>query len=122
MDVSKFHCTPSWGMHLNINRHECTQLYYAEWNENNKFRYNFRKSKNKVLNDCTDVFKRVNGEGPAYDQMFCIYDVWLDRSSYSAVLTSVIKNRYGKVSDQFLNGCDGGVWRRRNFSKARTCT
>ena len=46
MDVSKFHCTPSWDMHLNINRHECTQLYYAEWNENNKFRENFRKSKN----------------------------------------------------------------------------
>ena len=65
MDASKFHCTPSWDMHLNINRHECTQLYYAEWNENNKFRDNFRKSKNKVLNDCTNVFKRVNGEGLA---------------------------------------------------------
>jgi len=54
-----------------------------------------RKSKNKVLNDCTDVFRRVNAEGLAHDQMFCICDVWLDRSS--AVLTSVIKNRYGKV-------------------------
>jgi len=38
MDVSEFYCTPSRDMHLNMNRHECTQLYYAEWNENNKFR------------------------------------------------------------------------------------
>jgi len=44
------------------------------------------------------MFRRVNGEGLACNQMFCICDVWVDRSS--AVLTSVIKSRYGKVSDQ----------------------
>ena len=48
------------------------------------------------------MFRRVNGEGLACDQMFCISDVWVDRSS--AVLTSAIKSQYGKVSDQFLNG------------------
>ena len=29
------------------------------------------------MTECTGVFRRVNGEGLAYDQMFCMCDVWL---------------------------------------------
>ena len=75
-------------------------------NKNNKLEITLESLRVfEVLNDCTDniMFRRVNGEGLACDQMFCICAVWVDRSS--AVLTSTIKSWHGKVSDQFLNGC-----------------
>ena len=46
----------------------------------------------------TGVFRRVNGEGLAYDQMFCRSDVWVGRPSAvltSVVLTSVVESWYG---------------------------
>ena len=86
------------------NRHECTQLCYTEWNENNKLEIT-RKSKNWVFKVLS---VQQSGEGLAYDQTFCICDVWVNRSG--AVLTSVIKNRYGKVSDQHPDICWCVVW------------
>ena len=69
-------------------------------NENNKLEITLEslKTESSKFSMTTDMFRRVNGEGLAWDQMFCICDDWVDRSS--AVLTSAIKSRYGKVSDQ----------------------
>ena len=54
------------------------------------------------------MFRTVNGEGLACDQMFCASDIWVDQSG--TVLTSVVINWCGQVLDQFLNGyCALGI-------------
>jgi len=107
LESSKFKVSlpPSWDM-LRVYRHECmyTQLYYTVCNEKKKLQITSESlktesSKFEWLQMCSGEWM---GIGLACDQMFCICDVF-DRSS--AVLTSAIKSRYSKVSDQFLSGC-----------------
>ena len=70
-----------------INKHEGAQL------ERNRNNLEITLGSPKTESSKFYMFRRVNGEALAYDQMFCTSDCWVDRPG--TVLTSFIKNWCG---------------------------